>query len=72
MADKKEKPVGGSKEGEDSPPPRNSHYEKPLKPKKIEDKTGWKVLPENDMILKGKSSTNKADGIYPEGFVGED
>jgi hypothetical protein len=43
-----------SSKGESGKLSEESLYEKPLKTRKIMDKTGWVVRPENEMIMNGK------------------
>lgn len=47
---------------EDKGLPEHSLYEKPGAIKKIKDKTGWKLMPENEMIMKGGHDYKTKDG----------
>lgn len=58
MEKKKSLKTPDSTHGESGVVPKNTVYETPDKVRKVQDKTGWKVLPENEMIT-GKSSGGK-------------
>lgn len=51
MADKKKSSDKSDSSGEDTVQGKNTVYETPQKVRRIKDKTGWEVLPENKAVF---------------------